>query len=294
MQLQPDQKALWAEGLTTNLQAETLFVQGLTHFQQGSIAVLAYEQESALKEAIRPFNMAVDNDPGYAAAWAALGEAYLRLFRLNEDTQLLEPAEIGVDEGARHRQDPSLRVDLAGHAAGGEGTVGGGGAGLPARDRNQPGRSRRLQGAWRSVSAGQPVGQSRASVPEGPRTRAKRVGEPQPHGRPAVSARGGLPRPRASSRPASRSLPRTPGCGRISGASTEDEPMKTRRPSTRSRPRDANDPDTRMRCRTWAIFCSGGAATPKRRTMFGRAADLSPAMPDLWRNLGIRAVFRHR
>jgi Flp pilus assembly protein TadD len=102
--LQPGQQVMWAKGLTTNLQAETLFAQGLTPFQQGSVVIRNDDQESALNEAIRFFNLAVDNDPGYGAAWAALGEAYLRLFRLKEDTRLLEPAEaalakaLGIDK----------------------------------------------------------------------------------------------------------------------------------------------------------------------------------------------------
>ena len=113
VQLKPDQKALWATGLTTNLQAETLFAQGLTHFQQGSIAILSYEQESALNEAIRLFNNAVDDDPGYAAAWAALGEAYLRLYRLKGDTPLLGQAEAALTKAtALDKTRPSVWISL--------------------------------------------------------------------------------------------------------------------------------------------------------------------------------------
>ena len=113
IQLQPGQKAMWAEGITTNLQAETLFAQGLTPFQQGSVVIRNYDQESALKEAIRLFNLAVDNDPGYGAAWAALGEAYLRLYRLKDDTRLLEPAEADLAKAlAIDKTRPSVWTSL--------------------------------------------------------------------------------------------------------------------------------------------------------------------------------------
>jgi tetratricopeptide (TPR) repeat protein len=113
IQLQPGQKAMWAEGLTTNLQAETLFAQGLTPFQQGSIVIRNYDQESALNEAIRLFNLAVDNDPSYGAAWAALGEAYLRLYRLKADTRLLEPAEAALTKAlAVSKTRPSAWITL--------------------------------------------------------------------------------------------------------------------------------------------------------------------------------------
>jgi serine/threonine-protein kinase len=113
VQLQPDKKALWETGLTANVHAETLFAQGLTPFQQASIALQSYEQEEALAEAIRLFNKAVDNDRGYAAAWAALGEAYLRLYRLKEDTRLLAPAETALRTALDlDRARPSVWISL--------------------------------------------------------------------------------------------------------------------------------------------------------------------------------------
>ncbi len=186
VQLKPVEKALWAEGLTTNLQAETRFAQGLTHFQQGSIVVQSYEQESALKEAIQLFNKAVDDDPGYAAAWAALGEAYVRLYRLKLDMRLLEPAEAALTKAlAISKTRPSAWIALG-------------------MLRVEKGQTAEAEQAFAQVIALNPAGadayrelgfayqetrqleKAEPQYPEGPRTRSGLVVEPQPHGCPAL------------------------------------------------------------------------------------------------------------
>ena len=93
VQLRPQQKALWEGGLTANVHAESLYAQGLRPFDQGRAALGDYEQKERLEEAIRRFLEAVDSDRFFAAAWASLGEAYLRLYRLTEAPEQLAEAE---------------------------------------------------------------------------------------------------------------------------------------------------------------------------------------------------------
>jgi serine/threonine protein kinase/tetratricopeptide (TPR) repeat protein len=93
VQLKPVQKALWAEGFGTDLHAETLYAQGLTAFQRGEAALREYEKADALGQAIRLLNEAVNEAPDNPAAWAALGQAYLRLYELKGDIRQLAPAE---------------------------------------------------------------------------------------------------------------------------------------------------------------------------------------------------------
>ncbi len=60
VQLRPQQKVLWAEGLTANLQAETLYAQGLRPFDQGKAALQQYEQKERLERGDWLFLKAVD------------------------------------------------------------------------------------------------------------------------------------------------------------------------------------------------------------------------------------------
>ncbi len=220
VQLQPDKKALWESGLTANVHAETLFAQGLTPFQQASIALQHYEQEEALTEAIRLFNKAVDNDRGYAAAWAALGEAYLRLYRLKEDTALLEPAEKALRSALDlDRTRPSVWISL--------------GMLLVAKGEAQE-AERTFQrviainpagaDAYRELGyAYQRTGQLQKAEPQVP---GRRSSSNRTRGRTTATwgsfatRRRDSARPRANSKRASGSPLRTPGSGPISGAST--------------------------------------------------------------------------
>jgi serine/threonine protein kinase/tetratricopeptide (TPR) repeat protein len=113
VQLRPQQQALWQAGLTANVQAESLYAQGLRPFDQGKAALQQYEQKERLEEAIGYFLQAVDSDRLYAAAWAGLGEAYLRLYRLTQSPEHLSEAEKALQRALDlHDDRPSIWISV--------------------------------------------------------------------------------------------------------------------------------------------------------------------------------------
>jgi eukaryotic-like serine/threonine-protein kinase len=93
VRLKPAQRAAWARGVPAVAEAAVLFAQGLTPYQQARAALDRSEEESGLAQAIDWFNKAIDVDPRYAAAWAGLGEAHLRMYRLTKRAESLALAE---------------------------------------------------------------------------------------------------------------------------------------------------------------------------------------------------------
>ena len=101
VRLGASEKAAWDKGAPAVVEAAALFAEGLTPYQQARAAVQQYEQDDRLAEAIRLFNKAIDLDPRYAAAWAGLGEAHLRRYRLTRDRESLTLAETALQKALR-------------------------------------------------------------------------------------------------------------------------------------------------------------------------------------------------
>jgi tetratricopeptide (TPR) repeat protein len=82
-------------GGTRSAEAASLYAQGLqtVPIPAGRSALERQDQERSLEEAIELFTRAVEIDPGYAYAHASLGEAYLRLYRLNRNQEYFRLAE---------------------------------------------------------------------------------------------------------------------------------------------------------------------------------------------------------
>lgn len=76
-------------------EAGVRYAQGLgqTPYQRAQVKLEQYDQARNLESAIKLFNEAIDLDPRYAAAHAALGEAHLRIYRLTRRGDDLALAE---------------------------------------------------------------------------------------------------------------------------------------------------------------------------------------------------------
>jgi serine/threonine-protein kinase len=88
-------EAALTSGGTTSAEAASLYAQGLqtVPIPAGRSALERHDQERSLEEAIELFTRAVEIDPDYAYAHASLGEAYLRLYRLNRSLEYFKLAE---------------------------------------------------------------------------------------------------------------------------------------------------------------------------------------------------------
>jgi serine/threonine-protein kinase len=95
LQLSTSDLTAFRRGSSDVVEASMRFAQGLeqTPFQQARTALDRYDQADSLKRAINLFNKAIDADPNYAAAHAALGEAHLRLYRLTRVPDDLDLAQ---------------------------------------------------------------------------------------------------------------------------------------------------------------------------------------------------------
>jgi serine/threonine-protein kinase len=79
-----DQEALHAGGTSVG-SAHAVYLEARGHLQR-------YEQAASLEQAVSLFQQALQQDPTYALAYAGLGEAQLRLYRLTRDPQRVELA----------------------------------------------------------------------------------------------------------------------------------------------------------------------------------------------------------
>ena len=100
LQLAAGEKTSWSLGSSGVAEAGVLYAQGLnqTPYQQAQRRLEQYDQERSLEQAIKLFNDAVNLDPRYAAAHAALGEARVRLYRLTRNPEDLALAEQSVKQ----------------------------------------------------------------------------------------------------------------------------------------------------------------------------------------------------
>jgi tetratricopeptide (TPR) repeat protein len=100
LQLAAGEKTAWSLGSSGVAEAGVLYAQGLgqTPYQQAQSKLEQYDQERSLYQAIKLFNEAVNLDPRYAAAHAALAEARIRLYRLTRNQEDLALAEESVKQ----------------------------------------------------------------------------------------------------------------------------------------------------------------------------------------------------
>jgi serine/threonine protein kinase/tetratricopeptide (TPR) repeat protein len=99
LQLQPQEKRdLQAHG-TTEPAAYDFYLQGRGYLQD-------YVKTENVENAIKVFNSALRKDPAFAAANAALGEAYWRKYELTHDKKWVDAAVQNCQEGAQ--RDASL------------------------------------------------------------------------------------------------------------------------------------------------------------------------------------------
>jgi len=106
-----DARAALRKGSTSSAEAASLYAQGLQALpvQQGQSALERQDRERSLERAIELFTRAIEIDPRYAYAHASLGEAYLRLYRLNRNLEYFRLAEA-------HCQRALTLDDLVGQA----------------------------------------------------------------------------------------------------------------------------------------------------------------------------------
>jgi eukaryotic-like serine/threonine-protein kinase len=100
LQLAASEKTAWNLGSSGVAAAGVLYAQGLsqTPYQQAQGKLEQYDQARSLEQAIKLFNEAINLDPRYAAAHAALGEARLRLYRLTRKPEDLVLAQQSVKQ----------------------------------------------------------------------------------------------------------------------------------------------------------------------------------------------------
>lgn len=93
--LTEDAQAALRSGGTSSAEASSLFAQGLRAmpYQLAQTKLERHDQQASLEQAIELFSRAVELDPAYAHAYAGLGEAYLRLFRVTRNPEHFRLAE---------------------------------------------------------------------------------------------------------------------------------------------------------------------------------------------------------
>ena len=84
VELRPQARQALAGGATSTPGAYDLYLQAEGHLQR--------RERNDLERAAALFKEAVARDPGYALAYAGLGEAYWRLYRATRDARYVEPA----------------------------------------------------------------------------------------------------------------------------------------------------------------------------------------------------------
>ena len=93
--LTDDAQAALRSGGTSSAEASALFAQGLRvmPYQTAQTKLERHDQQDSLEQAIELFSRAIELDPAYAHAYAGLGEAYFRLFRLTRNPEHFKLAD---------------------------------------------------------------------------------------------------------------------------------------------------------------------------------------------------------
>ncbi len=99
--LTDDAQAALRAGGTSSAEASALFAQGLRvmPYQTAQTKLERHDQQDSLEQAIELFSRAIELDPAYAHAYAGLGEAYLRLFRLTRNPEHFKLADAHCQAG---------------------------------------------------------------------------------------------------------------------------------------------------------------------------------------------------
>ena len=106
LELRPNIHQVLAAGRTNVPEAYDFYLQGRGYLQR-------YDKVENLDLAAELFNRALQKDPGYALAYAGLGELYWRKYKETSDTHWIEPAVINSQHAARlNDQLPSVHVTL--------------------------------------------------------------------------------------------------------------------------------------------------------------------------------------
>jgi serine/threonine-protein kinase len=95
LELAPDARAALRAGHAREPEAAALTAQGFAYepYAEGRNALERYEQARSLERAIELFDRALERDPRYALAHAALGEAHWRLYVIDKRPERVELAE---------------------------------------------------------------------------------------------------------------------------------------------------------------------------------------------------------
>ncbi|MEI6613883.1 MAG: protein kinase [Chrysiogenales bacterium] len=94
LELKPDTRSRLAAGGTSQPLANEFYLQG-----RGFL--LRYEQQENLDKAIGLFQKAIAEDPGFALAFAGLGEAFWRKYELTKDPQLVQEAKTNCQQAIK-------------------------------------------------------------------------------------------------------------------------------------------------------------------------------------------------
>jgi len=91
IEIQPEAKTILTAGQTAEPGAYEFYLQGLGHLQR-------FDQIQEIETAIDRFERALEEDPNFSLAYAALGDAYLYKYRRTEDINWLEPATTNIQK----------------------------------------------------------------------------------------------------------------------------------------------------------------------------------------------------
>lgn len=89
--IQPEARTILTAGQTAEPGAYEFYLQGLGHLQR-------FDQIQEVEKAIDRFERALEEDPNFSLAYAALGDAYLYKYRRTEDINWLESATTNIQK----------------------------------------------------------------------------------------------------------------------------------------------------------------------------------------------------
>ena len=92
--IQPEARTILTAGQTAEPGAYEFYLQGLGHLQR-------FDQIQELDTAIDRFEKALEEDPTFSLAYAALGDSYLYKYRRSEDPDWLDPATKNIEKALK-------------------------------------------------------------------------------------------------------------------------------------------------------------------------------------------------
>ena len=220
LELAPDARAALRAGHAREPEAAALTAQGFAYepYAEGRNALERYEQARSLERAIELFDRALERDPRYALAHAALGEAHWRLYVIDRRPERVELAERALHAGARARRPARARLaDARGDPRGHRPRRAGGRRPAPSA-RPQPAQRRRAPRAGLRLPEARALGRG-GGVATARRSRCGRSpGRSTTTSGPSSRSAGGSRRRRPRSGRRSSAPPRTRAPGPTSAA----------------------------------------------------------------------------